>query len=86
MFIAVIIATGGKTPAKDHAAVWVPDNDAPRCQMCRKTEFTVIQRRVSAVGAFEMTAYLMKRDVVCCSTIAGHVARWCAIRVRASGF
>ncbi|KAH7721893.1 Plekhf2 protein [Aphelenchoides avenae] len=35
----------GKKPAKDHAAVWVPDSEAPKCMCCQTTHFSVIQRR-----------------------------------------
>ena len=40
------LASSGKAAARDHAAVWVPDNDAPKCMRC-SGKFTVINRRVS---------------------------------------
>lgn len=38
------LASSGKAAASDHAAVWVPDNDAPKCMRC-SGKFTVINRR-----------------------------------------
>jgi hypothetical protein len=35
----------GKLPAKDHAAVWVPDSEANKCMCCQSTHFSVVQRR-----------------------------------------
>ncbi|VDP21074.1 unnamed protein product, partial [Soboliphyme baturini] len=40
-----LLSKSGKAPVTEHAAVWVPDSDAPVCMICRKTEFTVFQRR-----------------------------------------
>lgn len=40
MFIA-----GGKKRSDQHAAVWVPDNEANVCMCCKKTQFTLIIRR-----------------------------------------
>lgn len=40
-----ILTKGGKKAATEHAAVWTPDNDAPVCMACQKTQFTVLQRR-----------------------------------------
>lgn len=41
------IFSGGKQPPSEHAAVWVPDNEAAICMHCKKTQFTVLNRRVS---------------------------------------
>lgn len=38
---------GGKKAVEEHAAVWVPDVEAPNCMHCKKTQFTLINRRVS---------------------------------------
>lgn len=38
--------TGGKKPVETHAAVWVPDSEATICMHCKKTHFTMINRRV----------------------------------------
>ena len=38
---------GGKKAASDHAAVWVPDSEANSCMVCKKSNFNVINRRVS---------------------------------------
>ncbi|KAL1431573.1 hypothetical protein MTO96_014088 [Rhipicephalus appendiculatus] len=35
----------GKYPTKEHAAVWVPDAEAGYCMHCRKTQFTMLNRR-----------------------------------------
>lgn len=39
--------SGGKKAVEVHAAVWVPDGEAPVCMHCKKTQFTLINRRVS---------------------------------------
>lgn len=36
--------TGG-IPSKEHAAVWVPDNDAGKCMVCKETKFSLLNRR-----------------------------------------
>lgn len=36
----------GKEPMKEHAAVWIPDNEASTCMHCRKAKFTTLNRRV----------------------------------------
>lgn len=43
---------GGKKPVEKHAAVWVPDNEANVCMHCKKTQFTMIVRRVSELKSF----------------------------------
>ncbi|CAG0902290.1 unnamed protein product [Cyprideis torosa] len=35
----------GKRPATEHAAVWIPDSEAPRCMHCKRTQFTLVNRR-----------------------------------------
>ena len=37
---------GDKKPAKEHAAVWVPDSEAHYCMHCLKAKFTTMNRRV----------------------------------------
>ncbi|CAG2060156.1 unnamed protein product, partial [Timema podura] len=37
--------TGGKKAVEVHAAVWVPDSEAVVCMHCKKTQFTVLNRR-----------------------------------------
>jgi len=39
---------GGKKAVEVHAAVWVPDSEAAVCMHCKKTQFTVLNRRVSS--------------------------------------
>ena len=43
---------GGKKAASDHAAVWVPDSEANSCMVCKKSNFNVINRRVSTLIFF----------------------------------
>ncbi|CAN8010396.1 unnamed protein product [Ixodes pacificus] len=40
-----VIKKTGKYPTKEHAAVWVPDAEAGYCMHCRKTQFTMLNRR-----------------------------------------
>jgi len=40
-----LLTKGGKKPADEHAAVWVPDAEAPTCMVCKKTHFSLVQRR-----------------------------------------
>lgn len=42
-----MIISGGKKPVETHAAVWVPDNEANICMHCKKSQFTVLNRRVN---------------------------------------
>uniref|UniRef100_A0AC35G7N9 Uncharacterized protein n=2 Tax=Panagrolaimus sp. PS1159 TaxID=55785 RepID=A0AC35G7N9_9BILA len=35
----------GKRPESEHAAVWIPDNEAPVCMCCKISEFSLIHRR-----------------------------------------
>lgn len=43
--IADLLSKTGKRPMKEHAAVWIPDNEAALCMHCRKTKFTTLNRR-----------------------------------------
>ncbi|KAJ8960243.1 hypothetical protein NQ318_003968 [Aromia moschata] len=40
-----LLRKSGKKAVAEHAAVWVPDGDAPVCMHCKKTQFTLINRR-----------------------------------------
>lgn len=40
-----LIRKTGKKPSKEHAAVWVPDSEASVCMHCRKSQFTLINRK-----------------------------------------
>lgn len=40
-----LLRKSGKQPPSEHAAVWVPDNEATVCMHCKKTQFTVLNRR-----------------------------------------
>lgn len=41
------VVVGGKKPVEQHAAVWVPDNEANVCMHCKQTQFSMLVRRVS---------------------------------------
>ncbi|VDL66270.1 unnamed protein product [Nippostrongylus brasiliensis] len=43
--VADLLEKGHKRPAKEHAAVWVPDGEAARCMECGRTQFNLVQRR-----------------------------------------
>lgn len=43
-----LFVIGGKKPVEHHAAVWVPDNEANVCMHCKRTQFTMLVRRVSS--------------------------------------
>lgn len=49
-----LLRKSGKKAVVNHAAVWVPDNEANICMHCKKTQFTMLVRRVSAFS------YLLK--------------------------
>lgn len=40
-----LLRKSGKKAVEVHAAVWVPDNEAHVCMHCKKTQFTVLNRR-----------------------------------------
>lgn len=42
-----LLRKSGKKPVEHHAAVWVPDNEANTCMHCKRTQFTMLIRRVS---------------------------------------
>lgn len=42
-----LLRKSGKKAIEVHAAVWVPDSEANVCMHCKKTQFTVLNRRVS---------------------------------------
>jgi len=44
-----LLRKSGKKAVEVHAAVWVPDSEANICMHCKKTQFTVLNRRVSAM-------------------------------------
>ncbi len=57
-----LIKQGVKTPPaeQERAAVWVQDDEAARCMVCKKTQFTIVNRRVRIVGK-NIYAYLYVR-------------------------
>nr|CAG4645870.1 EOG090X0FI9 [Lynceus sp. MCZ IZ 141354] len=40
-----LLKKSGKKPVDEHAAVWVPDAGASMCMHCKKSQFTVLNRR-----------------------------------------
>lgn len=42
-----LLRKSGKKAVEVHAAVWVPDSEANVCMHCKKTQFTVLNRRVN---------------------------------------
>ncbi|XP_060536077.1 pleckstrin homology domain-containing family F member 2 isoform X1 [Cylas formicarius] len=40
-----LLRKSGKKAVAEHAAVWVPDVEAPVCMHCKRTQFTLINRR-----------------------------------------
>jgi len=40
-----LLNKSGKQAAREHAAVWVPDDEAKGCMLCKKSQFNVINRR-----------------------------------------
>ncbi|KAM9310593.1 pleckstrin homology domain-containing family F member 2 isoform 1-T1 [Pholidichthys leucotaenia] len=40
-----LLQKSGKTPNKDHAAVWIPDSEASKCMCCKEVKFTTVNRR-----------------------------------------
>lgn len=55
---------GRKSALADPSPVWVPDSDAPVCMHCRKSEFTVLNRR----------HHCRRCGIVCCNACASK--RW----------
>ena len=56
IIIIIIIDTDGRKMADaEPSPVWVPDSDAPKCMHCLKSEFTVINRRVTVVLSTTVT-------------------------------
>ena len=55
-----LLQKSGKTAASEHAAVWVPDSEANTCMVCRKSQFTIVNRRVSlrGDGQFSLRSFL----------------------------
>jgi hypothetical protein len=44
-----LVGLGLRTPPpeQERAAVWVPDDEAQRCMVCKKEQFSLVNRRVS---------------------------------------
>ncbi len=42
-----LLKKSGKKQPLEHAAVWVPDSSASVCMNCHKSQFNVLNRRVS---------------------------------------
>ena len=54
-----LLHKSGKKAAHDHAAPWVPDTEASICMVCNKSQFTLINRRVS-----ELRYYLLSNLII----------------------
>ena len=54
-----LLHKSGKKAAHDHAAPWVPDTEASICMVCNKSQFTLINRRVS-----ELNYYLLSNLII----------------------
>lgn len=50
-----LLRKSGKKAVEVHAAVWVPDSEANICMHCKKTQFTVLNRRVSVMLIMHLT-------------------------------
>ena len=55
-----LIEKSGKKPPSEseRAAVWVPDTAAPNCMVCKKVQFTMLNRRVSGVMLYSVADVL----------------------------
>ena len=56
----VIVFSGGKTQmevGEMDSPVWVPDSSATKCMHCHRSEFSMLNRRVSA-GLFSLFLYI----------------------------
>lgn len=40
-----LLKKSGKKPASSHAAVWIPDSEAPVCMHCKRASFNLLTRR-----------------------------------------
>ena len=47
-----LLRKSGKKASETHAAVWIPDTEADVCMHCKKTQFTLLTRRVSFSNFF----------------------------------
>ena len=60
-----LIEKSGKKPPSEseRAAVWVPDTAAPNCMVCKKVQFTMLNRRVSWVVLYSVSyAFLREKS------------------------
>lgn len=55
----------------EHAAPWLPDNLSNQCMHCKKTQFTVINRRVSDSFKFGFF-FLLLFCMIFCMTFIKH--------------
>lgn len=58
--VVLVLFVGGKKPVEHHAAVWVPDNEANVCMHCKRTQFTMLVRRVSPLPV----SYILIQDKI----------------------
>lgn len=70
-YFSLFTFVGGKKPVEHHAAVWVPDNEANVCMHCKKTQFTMIIRRVCIfVMSIVICSYHFKFRLSCDKSIS----------------
>lgn len=55
-----LLRKSGKKPLEVHAAVWVPDEKADKCMHCKKSQFTLINRRVSIPSVKHIKRLIIK--------------------------
>ena len=73
-----LLTKSGKKAANEHAAVWVPDAEANTCMVCKKIEFTFLNRRVREKVAL-LSIVKPKLECICRFSITVEsAARWCA--------
>ena len=63
IFIIFYITEGNSNSNIEHAAPWLPDNLSNQCMHCKKTQFTVINRRVSVIHSFIYFFFQISNDI-----------------------
>lgn len=82
-----LLVSGGKKPVEHHAAVWVPDNEANVCMHCKRTQFTMLVRRVSSSKSSKRSPKLInQKKLSYFSIIVGIVELLFAVHVHRKSF
>lgn len=71
LLLMLLSLDGRKTMMVDPSPVWIPDSEAPVCMHCFKSEFNVINRRVSSSACFAL-GIISVSDVI----VDGRLLRW----------